>query len=122
MMVFLMLLTNILSTSAGEVFITRGMKQIGEISTLQPRMLLKIAAKVLGNPNFLAGLACMAASYVSFLAALSGADMSFIVPITSLAYVVSTLGARFILRENINLMRWAWVSLVCAGAALVTLP
>jgi len=67
-------------------------------------------------------LACMAASYVSFLAALSGADMSFIVPITSLAYVVSTLGARFILRENINLMRWAGVSLVCAGAALVTLP
>jgi bacterial/archaeal transporter family protein len=122
MMTFLMLLTNILSTSAGEVLITRGMKQIGEISSLRLGTLLKIAVKVLSNPSFLAGLACMAASYFSFLAALSGADMSFIVPITSLAYVVSSLGARFILKESINLMRWAGVLLVCAGATLVSLP
>ncbi len=122
MLTFLMLLTNVMSTSAGEVFITRGMKQIGEISTLRLRTLLGIAAKVLSNVNFLAGLLCMAVSFFSFLAVLSLADMSYVVPITSLAYVVSTFGAKFILKEKVNPVRWAGTLLVCVGAALVSLP
>jgi uncharacterized membrane protein len=120
-MTFLMLLTNILSTSAGDVFITRGMKQVGEISTLRFRTLLRIAVRVLSNVNFLAGVLCMAVSFFSFLAVLSWADMSFVVPITSLAYVVSSFGAKFILKESVNPLRWAGTLLVCVGADLVSL-
>jgi drug/metabolite transporter (DMT)-like permease len=122
MMTFLMLLTNVLSTSAGDVLITRGMKQVGEISTLRVRDLLGIALRTLSNGNFLGGVGCMAVSFFSFLAVLSWADMSFVVPITSLAYVVSTFGARFVLQERVNPLRWAGTLLVCIGAALVSLP
>jgi drug/metabolite transporter (DMT)-like permease len=122
MITFLMLLTNVLSTSAGDVFITRGMKQVGEISTLRLRTLLGIAVRVLSNTDFLAGVLCMAVSFFSFLAVLSRADMSFVVPITSLAYAVSTIGAKFILKERVNPLRWAGTLLVCVGAALVSLP
>jgi hypothetical protein len=64
-MTFLMILTIVLSSSAGEVFITRGMKQVGEISTLRLRTLLAIAMKILTNRNFLAGVFFMAVSFFS---------------------------------------------------------
>jgi drug/metabolite transporter (DMT)-like permease len=121
-MTFLMILTIVLSSSAGEVFITRGMKQVGEISTLHLRALLEIATRILTNWNFLAGVFCMAVSFFSFLAVLSWAEMSFIVPATSLGYVVSTIGAKFVLQERVNPLRWAGTLLVCVGAALVSLP
>jgi drug/metabolite transporter (DMT)-like permease len=121
-MTLLMILTIVLSSSAGEVFITRGMKQVGEISTLRLRTLLAIATKILTNKNFLAGVFFMAVSFFSFLAVLSWAEMSFIVPATSLGYVVSTIGAKFILQERVNPLRWAGTLLVCVGAALVSLP
>jgi drug/metabolite transporter (DMT)-like permease len=122
MMTFLMILANVLSTSAGDVFITRGMKQVGEISTLQVRVLLGIAGRVLSNGSFLAGVFLMAVSFFSFITVLSWADMSLVVPLSSLAYVVSTVGARTILKEKVSLLRWAGILLVCAGAALVSLP
>lgn len=122
MMTFLMILANVLSTSAGDVFITRGMKQVGEISTLRVRVLLGIAGQVLSNGSFLVGVLCMAVSFFSFIVVLSWADMSLVVPLSSLAYVVSTVGARTILKEKVILLRWAGILLVCAGAALVSLP
>ena len=122
MMTLLMILSIVLSSSAGEVFITRGMKQVGEISTLRLRTLLAIATKIFINKNFLAGVFFMAVSFFSFLAVLSWAEMSFIVPATSLGYVVSTIGAKFILQERVNPLRWAGTLLVCVGAALVSLP
>jgi uncharacterized membrane protein len=121
-MTALMILLVILSSSAGEVFMTRGMKQVGEVSTLQPRELLAIAGRIFTNRDFLAGIFCMALSFFAFLAILSWADLSFVAPVTSLGYVISTLGAKFILKEKVSHLRWAGTLLVCLGAALVSLP
>jgi drug/metabolite transporter (DMT)-like permease len=122
MMTALMIVLVVLSSSAGEVFMTRGMKQVGEVATLQPHALLAIARRVFTNKHFLAGIFCMAVSFFSFLAVLSWEDLSFIVPATSLGYVISTFGAKFILKERVSRLRWAGTLLVCLGAALVSLP
>lgn len=112
----------ILASSAGDVFMTRGMKQVGEISTLKPRELALIGRTVFSNKNFLTGLLLMAVSFFAFLAVLSWADLSLIVPATSLGFVTSTLGAKLILKEKISGLRWAGILLVCLGVALVSLP
>ena len=46
----------VLADAAGDVFLTRGMKQVGEISTLNPRKLLNIGRKVVRNQSFLSGI------------------------------------------------------------------
>ncbi len=112
----------VLADAAGDVFITKGMKEVGEISTLNPRELLSIARKVLTNKNFLSGLFFLTVTFLSFLAVLSWADLSFVFPATSLVYVVSTLGARFVLKETITFQRWAGILFVCLGVALTSLP
>ncbi len=118
----IMVATIVLANSAGDVFITKGMKEVGEISTIRPRELLSIALRVLSNRSFLAGFFLTALSFFSFLTVLSWADLSLVFPAISLVYVATTLGARFILGETVTLQRWTGVLLVCLGVALTSLP
>jgi drug/metabolite transporter (DMT)-like permease len=122
MMTALMIAIVVLGGSAGDVFITKGMKQIGEISTVHPGKLAWIGLRVLRNVNFLIGIFFMACSFFAFLAVLSWADLSFVLPATSLSFVVTTIGAKFILKEEITRLRLAGTVLVCLGVALISLP
>ncbi len=112
----------ILAGSLGDVFIAKGMKRVGEISTLRLRELALIGKSMVRNAAFLLGILCLAISFCAFLAVLSWADLSFIVPATSLSFVVSTLGAKWLLKERINRLRWLGTLLVCVGVALLSLP
>ncbi len=112
----------VLADSAGDVFLTKGMKQVGEISTLNPRALLAIGGRVITNKNFLSGIFFITITFVSFLIVLSWADLSLVFPAKSLVYVLSTLGAKFFLKETVTFQRWMGIVLVCLGVALVSLP
>ncbi len=111
----------VLATAAGEVAITRGMKQGGEIDDFRPRAWLRSLARALANRWFLAGLAGMAVSFFSFMALLSTADLSFAVPATAASYAVQTLAARSFLGERVSPLRWAGTVLVMIGVALISL-
>jgi drug/metabolite transporter (DMT)-like permease len=112
----------VLADSAGDVLLTKGMKQVGEISTVRLGELISISRRVLVNKNFLSAVFFMAITFFSFLTVLSWADLSFVFPATSLVYVVGTLGAKFILKETVTAQRWAGTALVCLGVALTSLP
>jgi drug/metabolite transporter (DMT)-like permease len=112
----------VIAGSLGDVIITKGMKQVGEISSVRPRDLLSVGRRTLSNPYFLIGIVFMAISFFSFLTVLSWADLSFVLPATSLSFVVTTVGAKLILKERISRIRWVGTLLVCLGVALLSLP
>ncbi|MGH9428438.1 MAG: EamA family transporter, partial [Terriglobia bacterium] len=103
----------VLGGSAGDVCITKGMKQLGEISTVNIRRLFGIFGRAITNRYVLIGVFFMAVSYFSFLGALRLADLSLVLPATSISFVITTIGARFFLKETISAMRWAGILLVC---------
>jgi uncharacterized membrane protein len=53
------------------------------------------------------------------LVLLSWEPISLVIPASALSYVVGTLGAKYILGEQVSAARWVGVVLVCAGVALV---
>lgn len=112
----------VFSNAAGDVLITRGMKKMGEVNSFHPYHLLQLGRRALGNGDFLLGVFCLAISFFAFISVLAWAEMSFIVPATSVVYVVTVLGARFFLKEQIDKLRWAGTFLVCMGVVLVCLP
>ena len=122
MMTALMIALVVLGGSIGDVLITKGMKQVGEIATLNWRELLRIAGRALANKWFLFGLFFMTVSFFSFLAVLSWAALSLVLPATSVSFVITTIGAKLILKEKISSVRWAGIVLVCVGVALISLP
>lgn len=112
----------VLADSAHDVFLTRGMKEVGDVSAVSLKALLSVPGKALTNKNFLTGFFFTTVYFFAFLAVLSWADLSFVFPATSLVYVVGTLGAKFILKERVTLQRWLGILLVCLGIALTSLP
>ncbi|HBY58930.1 MAG TPA: hypothetical protein DEH78_03855 [Solibacterales bacterium] len=63
----------------------------------------------------------LAASFFSFLELLKVADLSFAVPATASSFVVETLLARWILKEQVTARRWTGTCLVACGVALLAL-
>ena len=112
----------VIADSIGDVLLTKGMRQVGVVSTFAPRGLMAIIRKALRSHYVLASIVFMVIHFVGFLAVLSWADLSVVFPATCLVYVFSTLGGRFVLGEAISSNRWAGTMLVCLGVGLVSLP
>src|SRR5438067_13495267 len=119
--VILLLAVFICSSTGGEIAITYGMKDVGEPERLRPRYVLSFLGRALRNGWFWTGIPLMALSFYSLLVLLSWQPVSFVIPASALSYAVGTLGAKYILKEDVNLARWAGVCLVCGGGLLVTI-
>jgi len=109
----------ICGSTGGEIAIAHGMKTIGEPSALRPKALLRFLGRAIRSSSLWVGIALMAISFYSLLVLLSWQPVSFVIPASALSNVVGTLGAKYILREQISRVRWAGVLVVCAGVALV---
>ena len=55
------------------------------------------------------------------LALLSWADLSYVLPVTSISYALSALAGVFYLHERVSRIHWAGISVITVGVALVAL-
>lgn len=111
----------VLFSSAGDVLLSRAMKQIGDVGQLRRQIgILGVVGRIFRSATFFSGLACMALAFFSLLLALSWADVSLVAPASaSLTFVTSALAAKLLLHENVDRRRWLAVLLACAGVALL---
>lgn len=109
-----------LSNTLGDVLNTAGMKRQGEVEDLRPWTLLNMVRKILRNPLVLGGFAAMAVSFFALLSLLSITTVSFAVPATAISYLLETLLAKYILREDVRWRRWAAATLVACGVFLLS--
>ena len=101
-----------LTASVGDTFLAVGMRQVGPISLHHPLSLIA-ALKV---PWIIAGILLLIGFFASYLTALSWADLTFVLPASSLGYVVVALLAKFWLHEYIS--AWRWSGIVFIGLAV----
>jgi len=113
---YLILAVVTLTGSFGDTFLSVGMKHLGPVSLSHLDSLLT----ALGNPWVLGGIALLIGFFASYLTALSWADLTFVLPATSLGYVVVALLSKFWLHEQISLLRWLGILLITAGVGFVT--
>lgn len=119
MPVWILLAVVVLAGTAGEVAVTRAMKSIGEVHQFHPRALLQVFARVMRVSWMWLGLGLLAVAFFSLLAVLSWENVSFVVPVTALSYVVGALMAKIFLGEKVDAVRWMGVLLVVLGVVLV---
>lgn len=111
----------VLCNTFGDVFNTAGMKRHGEVDNLRPRTMLRMAVSIFRNPFVMAGLGCLAVSFFVLLALLSIANVSFAIPATAIGYLLETLLAKYVLKEDVHWRRWAGATLVAVGVLLLSL-
>jgi drug/metabolite transporter (DMT)-like permease len=75
---------------------------------------------VLFRPAVAFGVALLILWMLSRMALLSWADLSYVLPVTSIGYVLVAVVGRVLLNEQITGRRWAGILLIMAGVALVS--
>jgi drug/metabolite transporter (DMT)-like permease len=112
---YLVLFGVALFASAGDSLLSRGMKDIGGISL---HNLSGLIAAV-GNPWIILGILFLIAFFAAYMSALSWADLTYVLPATSIGYVVLALIAKFVLHEQVTMLRWLGILLISAGVGFV---
>jgi drug/metabolite transporter (DMT)-like permease len=75
---------------------------------------------VLFRPTVALGVALLILWLLSRMALLSWADLSYVLPVTSIGYVLVAVVGRVFLNEQITGRRWAGILLIMLGVALVS--
>jgi drug/metabolite transporter (DMT)-like permease len=92
-----------------------GMKQIPERMSMNPA--LYVSAML--NPFVAMAIAALILALLTRIALLSLADLSFVLPVTSVGYVIAVFLGKVILHETVTRQRWVGTLFIFAGAALV---
>ena len=102
-------------STAGDSLLARGMKDLGGVS------LHNLSSLILAilNPWVAGGILLLLAFFASYMSALSWADLTYVLPATSLGYVLVALAARFGFHEAISPTRWLGIALITAGVGFV---
>lgn len=120
MKLVVILLVGLLMEAVGVVFLSKGLKQIGEMSAVNFSEVARLIVRGATNSNILYGVFFEAAFFSTLLFLMSRGDVSFVWPLTSLGFVLTTLAAKFILHEQVSALRWGGVFMIVLGAGLIT--
>jgi drug/metabolite transporter (DMT)-like permease len=99
----------------GDTLLSAGMEKVGPVS-LHHLSLLIYAVR---TPQILMGIALLIAFFASYLASLSWADLTYVLPATSIGNVIVALLARFWRHEQISPARWLGILLITAAVGFV---
>lgn len=113
---YLVLISVTICAAVGETLLSRGMKEIGNVSLHHlPTVIFAIT-----NPWVALGILFLLGFFVTYNTALSWADLTYVLPATSLSYVLLAFIARFMLHEQISVTRWLGILLISSGVGFVT--
>jgi drug/metabolite transporter (DMT)-like permease len=105
----------VLFGSFGDVSLARGMKSMPPVAIDNLGALIS----ALANPWVISGIVLLLGFFSTYLSSLSFADLTFVLPATSIGYVNMALLGRFFLHEQVSLSRWAGVLLITLGVGFV---
>jgi len=105
----------VLSSLCGNFSLSWGMRQVGRLVSVSPLAYVRAVF----NPWVALGISLLIVWLFSHMTLLSWADLSYVLPVTSIGYVLSALAGRLFLHEVITPWRWAGILLIMTGVALV---
>ena len=106
--------------SVGVAFLSGGLKQVRGAREISVTEIARVVKDGCTNGKIVLGVALEAVFFGFLLWLLARNDVSFIWPLTSLGFIVTTLAAKFILDEKVSGTRWAGVMLIALGAFLTS--
>ena len=117
---FTVMLIAIIAGTIGDILLAKGMKELGDISTMNLRGILNVAIQALTTPKLIIGTSMLAVFFFLWLAVLSWEDLSVALPMQALNYVLVAFLSQYFLHEVVTPLRWAGTVLVCIGVMLIT--
>jgi uncharacterized membrane protein len=118
--IIIILIIGLICEAAGVVLLKKGIDQICRGKDVTVANIIPTVLKGATNPLIVLGVALEAVFFVCLLYMMSQREISFVWPLTSLSFVMTTLAAVFYLKEHVEPARWIGVALIMLGAGLIT--
>lgn len=109
------MLVSVAAVSLGEALLSKGMKQ-----TLDGSFGV-IVRSIVTNGYVLTGTLLMMVYFGMYMVALRLADLSFVLPLTALSYLLGALLAKYFLREDVSAAKWIGTFVITLGVVIVGL-
>jgi uncharacterized membrane protein len=100
---------------AGNLLLSIGMHDVGATISASPVPYIRAFL----NPWVLSGVALLCAWLFANLSLLSWADLSYVLPVTAVGYVLSALMGALVLKEQVTAIRWTGIAMITFGAVVV---
>ena len=114
------MLIAVIAGTIGDIFLARGMKELGDISAMNLKGILNVAVQALSSIKLILGTVMLAVFFFLWLAVLSWEDLSVALPMQALNYILVAFLSQYFLHEVVTPLRWAGTVLVAIGVVMIT--
>ena len=112
----IVVLVAVLLGAIGQIVLKRGMNQVKVVGT---REVVHNLFKVFTNMFIIGGLCSYVLSSILWLYSMTRFDISFMYPLISLSYLITTIFAIIFLKEKVHSKRWLGLTLIIVGSFLI---
>lgn len=109
--ILLLVVSNVL----GNFTLSRGLHEVGRLVSFSPWPYIHAFL----NPLVEVGVLLLIVWLISQLSLLSRVDLSYMLPVTSVSYVLTALMGEFLLHERVSTESWIGIGLIGLGVSLV---
>lgn len=102
---------------SGNFLLSIGMHDVGATVSASPMPYLRAFL----NPWVISGMVLLVGWIFANLSLLSWADLSYVLPVTAVGYVLSALLGALVLKEQVTATRWIGIAMITCGAIVVGL-
>lgn len=105
---------------SGHVMLSKGMKTVGDLTEAPSHRLGGMVGRAVSNPWVLLGVLLQATFFFMYLTLLSRADVSLVLPMMAVDYIVVALLASVVLGEVVTPVRWTGIGFIIAGVFMIS--
>lgn len=107
----------VLSNTVGNLLLAIGMKHMPAFQAVSPQGYF---LTLLESYWILGGVALLIVWMVAQLSMFTWADLTYVLPVTASAYVITAILSKFFLNDQISIERWAGIVLISVGVMFVS--
>ena len=104
----------------GHVCLAKGMRPVGDLTEASSDRLGGMIVNAISNPWLILGVVLQASFFFIYLTLLTRGDVSLVLPLTAMDYIVVAILAQVVLGEVVTVTRWVGMGLIVAGVGLLS--
>ena len=106
----------VVTNSFGNLLLAMGMQTMPDFGA---GSVLDYLLRLFTSPEVIGGTILLIIYMIAELSMYSWADLSYVLPVTASAYIITALLGKFVLGEHITALRWIGVVIISFGVVLV---
>jgi drug/metabolite transporter (DMT)-like permease len=118
-MLYLLILWTVIAVSSAHLLLKRGLISIGHLPSVAGDF-VPFFVRIFTNGYCISAFILALLAVPPWIIAIARSQLSFVYPFAALSYVIVALFSLFLFKENVGILRWLGIIIICGGVFLVS--